>query len=170
MEAVTPQCPTLTSKLLLSKKERLGWGNLTAVMGWQCRLFFFPLHSYSSCQVCLASCLQTPLSMIKSLMHTFSWLIALLQQLLMTECMYSFSLANSPTLISSTWSYTIHTNIWEWRLNALLEPHEVYYIFHELQECFCWTRVRGHEEWRTYDHLLHQWNHWVSQNDGSQPL
>lgn len=33
MEAVTPQCPTLTSKLLLSKKERLGWGNLTAVMG-----------------------------------------------------------------------------------------------------------------------------------------
>ncbi|XP_060762029.1 acyl-coenzyme A synthetase ACSM3, mitochondrial isoform X2 [Neoarius graeffei] len=33
MEAVTPQCPTLTSKLLLSKKERPGWGNLTALMG-----------------------------------------------------------------------------------------------------------------------------------------
>ncbi|XP_058274080.1 acyl-coenzyme A synthetase ACSM3, mitochondrial isoform X1 [Hemibagrus wyckioides] len=32
MDAVTPQCPTLTSKLLLSNKERPGWGNLTAVM------------------------------------------------------------------------------------------------------------------------------------------
>ncbi|XP_046732405.1 acyl-coenzyme A synthetase ACSM3, mitochondrial isoform X2 [Silurus meridionalis] len=32
IEAVTPQCPTLTSKLLLSNKERPGWGNLAALI------------------------------------------------------------------------------------------------------------------------------------------
>ncbi|XP_026999100.2 acyl-coenzyme A synthetase ACSM3, mitochondrial isoform X1 [Tachysurus fulvidraco] len=51
IEAVTPQCPTLTSKLLLSNKERPGWGNLTAVMG-----------SASAEHVCVDTCSDEPMT------------------------------------------------------------------------------------------------------------